>query len=319
MNIFFKELFKNFNPNQKGFKKKLLSFTFFLLMATIFWYLNALNEKYKQKISYPIKYVNIPKDKGELSNLPKNIKFLVYTSGYNLLEYYLSANIQPIVIDFTQAKETNGSYYILTKWLNEEIQKQLKITDIQKLKPDTINFTFYQIIKKKVPVKALAKYSIKQGYVEKEPISSRPDSIEINGPEKIINRINQVFTGNIELDELSKTTKRNVAIKKIKGVKYSSYRTNVQVSVEQATENQIDIPIKNNNPNIKLIPNTIHLSYKVGLSKYTQINKEQFTATVNFADTIKGDKVLKVELSQSPQDIFEVNYSPNFVEYLIEK
>ncbi len=288
-------------------------------MATIFWYLNALNENYQQSISYPVTYINIPTDKGELSDLPKVISFKVNSSGYNLLEYYLSASVQPISIDYNRAQKNNKSSYILTKWLNDDIQKQLKVTNVQRIKPDTIRFNFYQIIKKKVPVQALATYSIKKGYVEKNSISTQPDSIEIKGPKKIISNIHNVFTGKIELGEIDKTIKRNVAIKNIKGVKFNSYRTNIQIQIEQSTENQLDIPIEINNPNVVLIPNTIHLSYKVGLSKYTQINKEQFTATVNFSDSIKGNKLLKVYLSKSPKDIFEVNYSPNFVEYLIEK
>ena len=131
-----------------------------------------------------------------------------------------------------------------------------------------------------------------------------------------------IYTGVVSLSEISKTTKRNVALKKISGVRFSSYRINVTVPIEQATEKIIELPIQVDNQidnnTIRLIPNTIRLSYKVGLSKYSTITKDQFSAVVNYTDSTKQNNVLKVELLNYPKDIFEIEYSPNFIEYIIE-
>ena len=131
-----------------------------------------------------------------------------------------------------------------------------------------------------------------------------------------------VYTGVVSLAEINKTTKRNVALKKISGIKFSTYRINVTIPIEQATEKIIELPIHANNEvgnsTIRLIPNTVSLSYKVGLSKYTDITKDQFSVFVNYTDSTKNSDVLKVELLKFPKDIYEIEYSPNFIEYIIE-
>lgn len=326
MNVFIKELFKNFNPNQKGFKKKLLSFTAFLFISIVFWLLNALGENYTERISYPLKYINLPLDKAESSPLPEQFRIKITTSGYQLLEYYLSANIKPIVIDFEKAKavsKTEKCKYLLSKNLKEGFSKTFKKSEIQNIDPDTIKFKFYEILKKRVPVEALVEYSLSNGYVEKGIKFSEPDSINISGPEQVITSINQVYSGSIDLGEINETSKRNVAIIAIEDVKFETYRTNITVPIEQATEKVIELPILVNNAlndqSIYLVPNTVQLSYKVGLSEYSKITKDQFVAVVNYTDSTKNNKVLKVVLSKQPEKAFEIVYRPNFVEFIKNK
>lgn len=323
MNVFIKELFKNFNPNQKGFKKKLLSFTAFLLISMVFWLLNALGEKYTEQIYYPLKYINLPLDKAESSPLPQQFRIKITTSGYKLLEYYLSANIKPIVIDFDKAKavsKTEKCKYLLSKNLKEGFSKTFKKSEIQSIYPDTIKFKFYEILKKRVPVEALVAYSLSNGYVEMGEKFSEPDSINISGPELVIKNIDKVFTGSIDLGEINESAKRNVAIKAIEDVKFETYRTNITVPIEQATEMVIELPILVNNElddqSIYLVPNTVQLSYKVGLSEYSKITQDQFRAVVNYNDSTQNDKVLKVVLSKQPEKAFEIVYRPNFVEFI---
>ena len=326
MNVFIKELFKNFNPQEKGFKKKLLSFTVFLFISMVFWMLNALGEKYTEQISYPLKYINLPKDKAESSPLPEEFRIKLSTSGYQLLEYYLSANIKPIVIDFDKAKsisKTEKCKYLLSENLKEGLTNSFKKSEIQNIYPDTIKFKFYQILSKRVPVEALVEYSLSNGYVEKGEIFSEPDSINISGPEQVIKNLDQVFTGSIDLGEISETAKRNVAIKEIEDVKYQTYRTNITVPIEQATEKVIELPIHVNNTlndqSIYLVPNTVQLSYKVGLSEYSKISQDQFMAVVNYSDSTQNAKVLKVILAKQPKKAFEIMYRPNFVEFIKTK
>ncbi len=325
MNIFLAELFKNFNPNRKGFKKKVLSFTLFLLISTVFWFLNVLGEEYTESISYPVKYINLPENKAESKPLPSRLELKISTSGYRLLDYYLTANIPQVIIDYNniKAKTILGKYkYILTKDLSEDILRVFKSVNIKSINPDTIVFDFHQILKKKVAVQPLATYTLANGFVEKGKMFSKPDSIVINGPQNLIEKINMVYTGVVSLAEINKTTKRNVALKKISGIKFSTYRINVTIPIEQATEKIIELPIHANNEvgnsTIRLIPNTVSLSYKVGLSKYTDITKDQFSVFVNYTDSTKNSDVLKVELLKFPKDIYEIEYSPNFIEYIIE-
>ena len=324
MNIVIKEILSSINPNKKGFKKKLLSFTFFLFISTMFWFLNVLGEKYTETISYPVKYINLPQDKEVTSVLPKKLTLKVTTSGYDLLKFYMRSQVPPIHINYNSenVKIISNYKYLLTKRYSEDISLQLSGAEINAISPDSIKFKFQQIVKKKVPIQALVTYKIEKGFVNKGQMYSKPDSVEIKGSKSTVDRINEIYTGVVDLGTISSTTKRNIALKKIKGVKYKTYRTNVFIPIEQSTEKIIDIPIQSDNQvdgdYIKLIPNSIKLSYQVGLSQYTNISSEQFLAIAVYSDSTKSNKVLRVELKKYPENIFGIEYTPNFVEYIKE-
>jgi len=323
LNLFIKEIFANINPQKKGFKKKLLSFTFFLLISTVFWVLNVLGEKYTEIISYPIVYKNLPKNKEVTSTLPKTFNLKVSTNGYTLLEHYLNTNITPIVIDYNKPKIKKYKFCLSKDYIEPIASLFSSNVDIHSIRPDSIHFQFQQIIRKEVPIQALVTYTIEDGFVNKGEVYSQPDSVEISGAKDLIDHITQIYTGAINLGTINTSTKRNVALKPIKGVKYKTHRTNVFVPIEQSTEKQIKRPIQIENTVdkdiIKLIPNSVTISYKVGLSRYTSISEEDFKIAVSYSDSTKNSEVLQVQLLQFPPDVYEVKFTPNFVEYLKER
>ena len=323
MNPIIKEILKNITPKGKNFRKKLLSFTFFLIISTFFWFLNSLGEQYNEHILLPIKYINLPKDKQATKALPKEVDFRVDISGYGYFEYLLSANKQEIIVDYKKAFYLNHNKnhrYILTESLSDNLLKRYPDISLFAIKPDTILFYFDIIKVKRVPITALASYKISEGFVESGNIFSNPDSVTISGPENIIDRISVVNTGHIKLGEISKTTKRNVALKELKSVKYSTNRTNVTIPIEQSTEKLIKLPLTVDNlvdnEQISLIPNTINLSYKVGLSQYTSISNEHFRAKVIYSDSTKHNNVLKVVISKFPDKVYGIEFTPKFVEFI---
>lgn len=323
MNQFYRELIRNFNPNTPGFKKKIISFIVFLIISTIFWFLNSLGEDYTKEIAYPVRYTHIPTDRIESSPLPEFIDLKIKTSGYNLLDFYLNPTKKAIVIDYNSLMTRNENCkYILTKRLKTNILKTLKNVEIQSISPDTISFNYYKIFNKKVPVQAVATYELANGFIEKSDILIAPDSVIISGALNKIETINKVFTGQLSLGEIKATIKRNVALKKIEGITFESYRADVTIPIEQSTERIIEIPLQVNNTSntpITLIPNSIKLSYKVGLSKYSQITKDRFVASVNYSDTLENTSVLKVMINKAPKDIYELDYTPKFVEFIMHK
>jgi len=192
--------------------------------------------------------------------------------------------------------------------------------NIQTIKPDTINFYFDDVVSKLIPIKAQVNYTIKDGFVKKGSVFCRPDSVFISGPKEIVTKIKFINTGIINLGEISHSTKRNVALKKIKSVKYKTTRTNVHIPIEQSTERLLEVPITVDNlidkDIIKLIPNHINLSFNVGLSEYENISPDMFVAEVVYSDSSKTKNVLKINLREQAKNVYDLNYTPKFVEFI---
>ncbi len=323
MNKLLLNILKYFDPKQKAYKKKLMSFAFFLFISSVFWFLNALNERYTESITYPVAYTKLPKNKSQILKLPDKIELKVESTGYRILDYYLTANIDPLLVDFSKLTNNKPAdcRYILTKDLVDKSRLAiLSRFNIRDIKPDTIHFMFDNIIHKKVPIRINVDFDVEQGYVLKEQPKAFPDSISISGSKQLIEPVKEVNTGAFDLGVIKSSKKRNVALKKLNNIKFSTYRTNVLVDIEQATENIIDVPIQvisdNQFNTIKLVPNVVKLSYKTGLSRYQYIKSDYFKAVVDVNES--NASVLPVRLEYDTTQVFDVEYTPRFVEFIQE-
>ncbi len=92
---------KNIEDNIKKFlekknikmDRKLIIFLFFVVLSTIFWFLNQLEDEYVTDISLPVHYTNFPSDKILVNELPDHLDLRVRAFGYKLLEYKISKKI----------------------------------------------------------------------------------------------------------------------------------------------------------------------------------------------------------------------------------
>ena len=326
MHILLKEILKAVNPKEKGFKKKQITFIVFFIVSAAFWFLNSLNEFYIENINYPVRYINLPTGKQQLLSLPSQIDVKISTTGFKLLKYYLNPSVKPLVFDYQNPKDiqkakTKGAYYILPKTKKEQLSAMLYNADILEIMPDTINLFFSLIINKKVPVKPIVNFHIKKGFVQKGPILFEPQFIEISGPKDSVDNIDTIYTNFIQLNNIDKNLKRNIALKTHQKIKYEYRRINISINVEQTTQGEIEVPISiqsNSLKIIKLIPNKINIKYKVGLSKYHDISLGDFKLTVQYNDSLQEKLVLPIILEKKPKFVFDVKYSPQFVEFIIK-
>ena len=136
---------KELSFNNRNF----MVFAFFLLLSFIFWYLNSLGKDLDTSIRYPVRYTNMPKDKGLADDLPSRVYIYLSGPGYSILQMKATGNNSPLTIDFsrvsyrpTRNNNTADFYFItsgLIQNLNSQIKSECRITSI---KPDTIFFSF---------------------------------------------------------------------------------------------------------------------------------------------------------------------------------
>lgn len=126
-------------------------FTFFLLLSFLFWYLNSLGKDQEVDIRYPVKYINLPKNREFAEELPARLNLYLKGPGYSILRLKYSGNRAPAVIDFSKVsykKVMDGKltdYYLVTSGIIQDISTQLKSEcTITSVKPDTIFFSFKQ-------------------------------------------------------------------------------------------------------------------------------------------------------------------------------
>jgi hypothetical protein len=128
--------------------KNVLVFAFFLFLSFVFWYLNSLGKELETDIRYPVKYVNIPKNKEIDKDLPSRLNLLLKGPGYSILKFKITGNNAPVIIDFSKVhyrhveNSTSADYYLVTSGLVSGFNSQLKsVCKITSVKPDTLFFS----------------------------------------------------------------------------------------------------------------------------------------------------------------------------------
>ncbi len=322
---------RSFNRKKLKLNKKLLTFLFFLMLSIIFWLLSALNQSYTTTITYPVHYVNFPKNKVLVGKVPSKLNLNVNAHGYTLLKYKLNVRKIPIIFNvnsfslYKAPGNESGKFYILTRFAKEKITNQLS-SDIQLLDimPDTLFFQFSTIIGKKVPVVPNVQVNFARQYMVKGEISSDPDSITVSGPHLILDTLSRVYTRFQQLDQVNATTQRNLPLEPVDNVTYSQKRVLVTIPVEKYTEASVNVSIVPvNMPDslvIKLFPPTVSVTYLVGLSDYDKVQSSSFKATVDYNSIATSlNNKLRVSVEVIPPFIRSVKYQPRNVDFVIEK
>ena len=329
---------KNIEDNIKKFlseknikaDRRLMVFLFFVVLSTIFWFLNQLEEEYETDIALPIRYSEFPKDKILVSDLPDHFDLRVKAHGFKLLEYKISNKFLPYSINvnsLTLRIHSESSYvklYALTRLLKDDVERKLSSElEIVSISPDTLYFDFAERVFKKVPIVSQLNPIPTTQYMVQGDIQFTPDSVTISGANPIVDTINQVYTKKLDILDLKEIYEDEVKLEKIKNVDFSEDEVDVNINVEKFTEGSQNIKLNVINVPDSLIlrtfPNNITVNYFVTLSYYDKVLPQLFEAVVDYNSIDNQKNKLDVEIVNQPEYIQTLRYNPKSVEYIIEK
>jgi hypothetical protein len=136
-------------------------FVFFLFLSFLFWYFNSLGKEIETDIRYPVKFINLPKQKVITEESSVRLDLYLKGPGYSILKLKISSNKTPVVIDISKVtyKRVPGSktpdYFIITSALSKSLSVQLRSEcEVTSIKPDTLFFTFEELTLKSDKLKA---------------------------------------------------------------------------------------------------------------------------------------------------------------------
>jgi YbbR domain-containing protein len=70
--------------------------------------------------------------------------------------------------------------------------------------------------------------------------------------------------------------------------------------------------------NIKLFPEKVKVTFKVGLSRFQEIRPEDFKLSVAFSDIRENKQLLKITTESIPDYLYDLKITPDEIEYLIQ-
>jgi hypothetical protein len=307
------------------FRKRILLFSVFLLISATIWLLNAMSKNYTSIIEYPLVYTDFPEDKVSVGEMPSHLDLQINAHGYALLWYKMFRKPVPISFNVSEYNLNRGldssSAYILTRYLRDPIARQLP-SELQLLDiaPDTLHFRFAGRVTRMIKIKPDFNYTIVNQFTIKDEIKLLPDSVEVSGPDLILDTMAYVYTQRLNLGELTRNYSDKVRLKQIAELSYNVSRVNCSIELERFTELQVTVPIEVLNlPDsilLQTFPSNIKINCKVGLSKYERTESFPFRAAVDYEEIDERIQTLSVNIQNLPDYLLGHEYSPRTVEFL---
>jgi hypothetical protein len=305
------------------FTKDILSFLFFLVLASTFWFVHGLDKERETNIVIPVRYVGIPINVAITNSPPSEISLNIKDKGRFLYDYTKN-HITPLTIDLSRVFYQKGEILITPDLLSGRIRRYLKpSTSLLNTNPDSILIQYEKLGVKTLPIKLYSKIEFAHQYMLSNNIQLDPKTVTVFGPKRMLNAMNFVPTENLELKNLNDTTYTWCKLKPIKFLRYSVNQTKVSVFVEPFTERKVQIPIiAINCPqklSVRTFPAFVNATYTVGLSRFYTLAPTDIQVYLDYNDLVgakHSKQILKIKNNTS--HISNIRISPVQVEFILE-
>lgn len=303
------------------------NFVLFFIVSIVFWFLTKLSKEYESTVTYPISYENLPKDKLIQETPQSEIEVHIKATGFKILSGKLFPRTLKINAANLNSKSKNN-YYLLLPQQRLSVQKQMNTgVTIDHFIHDSISLNLGFLGRKKVPVKLSSSLSYQAGYNINGDVVIQPDSIEISGPESILDTITYVETINFTDNNVHDSIHEELGLKKFKldqNVNFDVDKVTVDISVEKFTEGTLKVPFTVLNVpadvTMNTFPKEVELTYKVALSKFNQITATSFLVECDYRLSAENNlSYLVPKLTKQTDLVKNVKIAPSKIDFVIEK
>ena len=215
-------------------------------MSFLILIFSKLSKEYINTRVFNIHKINVPKEYVILNDSNAQLNIVFKTYGFNWLKYYFSK--PEITVDFNKDVTKMDSLFVFNKsrvFLNSELEfgNQVELLNVS---PDNLYFRYDVNLIKKVPVVVNADINYTAGYDSFNSYKIFPDSIQVVGPNLLVENIKSIHTEKIILENVKSNIDETIKLKLPKNNKdliFSSDEVDLTAEVEKFTEGSLKIPI----------------------------------------------------------------------------
>ncbi len=290
-------------------------------IALFFWMLIKLSKTSVSSIESGI-YYNLPQGKTLRETPPKKVNVAIEGSGWDLIANYFNGKTNSIIFNLNDSPtQTIYQSQLKNKLSSSLDMRNIQITDV--------NLEFIQLelddeLIKKVPVVFDGDIIFAPTYSYKDSIKIEPDSISISGSLAYLDTIESWPTVYYKFEDLDENLNQSVDLyqESIQNISIQPKSVNLQIPVEQFTEKSVFVPIDiiNATDSLKIFPQSVKLSYLVGLSRFDLITQDSFIVEVDAQKLVNSkSNTVALQLQSHPSNLKNIKMSPKSVEFFFIK
>lgn len=297
-------------------------FLVFVVIATIFWFITALNESVSQSYEVQFSIRNIPDSVTFITDPPADFHVSLRDKGTNILRSGVFKN--PVIDVNFEDYARNGVFRISASDLNAEIKADIgSNASISGISIDSLRLYYTDQPGRRVPIVVQSDLTAASGYVisgSPKPVKGSVLAYSIRDEADTLRR---VYTKKVVKKDLSQSIVVTVPIIAPANVKLIPSEIEVRINVEPLVRKETYIRVDVDNlpagEGLLLFPNSVPVSFYVPMSRF---NDDSFPIRVyvDYQDTYKtpGSRI-PLYLVDSSGSIINPTLSTDSVEYTLVK
>ena len=310
------------SENTKNKNPKIKSFLFFLLLATLFWFLTKFSRDSEATLTTTLDYINIPDSVIVTNDNVKEITFDVSGNGFQLLSHKLRKTSLKIDVS-AYYKEVDSIIVLPLQDIQKLILKQLNLSDIKNISETELMLHLDKNASKRIPISLQSQISFKDGYFQKGEIKIMPDSVDISGPSEEIDTITFIPTQLFKRKDVSKGLTETVSLIKPQNKKVLLNPKSVSITLEAEEFSQMTMEIEVINltegTELKLFPESIEITFDVSIKDFGNLTANDFKIICDFSERIEEGSFMIPKLIKYPGNLQHLELETKKVEFLIFK
>jgi hypothetical protein len=302
--------------------RNILSFFVFLVIATIFWLLLALNDDVQNNYKLPVTIDGFPENATVLNDYYPTINVTVKGKGSSLLQFVWSKS-PALKLRFDDFTLVNDSVLQMNAaQLNSAVRNLFGVnTTVLTMRPDSLRLTYttHPGIRLPLVIKSSVR-TLPQYAYSGNPICD-VDSVVIYSNSTTRYSLHSISTKPIELANLSDTTVVEAALDVPAGMRAIPATVTVKFPIEPLVSKKRSVTLGSVNvpDGLKIVPfpSVVEVSYLIPQSFYNRDNVS-INAVVDYSKIESGVKSLPVTLDRVPSYMKSVTVSPQKVDFVVE-
>lgn len=303
--------------------KKILTFSFFVVIAAILWFMQVYNRSFETNIRIPVKYTSLPDSVIFNDTLPDHLNVRVKDYGYAMFRYGFSKG-DSIHIDISSVLQHSSSATLQGSVLEAYISRSLpQSASVVRFDPVRISLAHSLLKSRKVPVVFDGQVNLSPGYFLNGDIRISPDSVMVYGSLADLTKLTYIYTTNDTLNGLDTNRKVSYDLIKDKNLKTNPDKVSVYIPVEAYQQMRINIPVEcfnlPDNLNVKFFPSNVTMSFYIGVSMADSVRLDDFSVGIDY-EGLKDSKQVSVPVRVTSTSPYARNLTldPPNVEYIFE-
>ena len=306
-------------------KGRINGFLFFLLLSSLFWFLTKFSKEYTASVDSIITYSNLPANTVLSANNDASLSFDLNANGFEFLFLKFKKPIIQINID-KYFEEGNNNVIIsdeeLTRIITSQLKSNLLVKNVSKKE---LIIQLNEIISKRVKIIPQLDISFQDGFKAINDVKITPDSIQISGPEELLNTIDSINTKLIKIADINSSVSEVIELEPYdnESVIVRKEKIDLQIQVDEFTQKSLILPIKliNNSleNTVKIIPEVSNITFDVSVSNFNLITENDFQLVCDYSEKREEDNIIMLKLIKQPSSIYNVELESKKVNFLIFK